>query len=176
MLTRMLRARSSLPIIVSTGRSGREDRLAALELGADDFVTKPFEPRELVLRLNNILRRGERRARPYGSRLPSAGGEVHLAGQALVAPTREFHDHRAPQIARCRFLARNPDRVLTRAQIIDAIAEGEPPESERAVDIRMSRLRRRLKSIGLDAALLKTVHGSGYKLTLPRQPLSPAGR
>lgn len=176
MLTRMLRARSSLPIIVSTGRSGREDRLAALELGADDFVTKPFEPRELVLRLNNILRRGERRARPSGSRLPCAGGELDLAGHALVAPSGECLDLGATEFALLRFLARNPDRVLTRAQIIDAIAEGEPPESERAVDIRMSRLRRRLKSIGLDAALLKTVHGSGYKLTLPRQPLSPGGR
>jgi DNA-binding response OmpR family regulator len=174
-LTRMLRARSSIPIIVSTGRSGREDRLAALELGADDFVTKPFEPRELVLRLNNILRRGERRARLSGSRLPCAGGELDLAGHALFAPSGECLDLGATEFALLRFLARNPDRVLTRAQIIDAIAEGEPPESERAVDIRMSRLRRRLKSIGLDAALLKTVHGAGYKLTLPRRPLSPAG-
>ncbi len=175
-LTRMLRARSAIPIIVATGRGGREDRLAALEIGADDFVTKPFEPRELVLRLNNILRRGERRGRSGGARLPCAGGELDLAGQVLVAPSGESQDLGASEFALLKFLARNLDRVLTRAQIIDAVAEGEPPESERAIDVRMSRLRRKFRELGLDAALLRTVHGSGYKLASPRRPVSPKDR
>lgn len=160
----MLRARSTIPIIVATGRSWREDKLAALEIGADDFVTKPFEPRELVLRLNNILRRGEQRSRAGGSRLPCAGGELDLAGYVLVSPSGESLELGASEFALLKFLARNQDRVLTRAQIIDAIADGEPPESERAIDIRISRLRRKLRELGLDASLLKTVHGGGYKL------------
>lgn len=169
----MLRARSTVPIIVSTGRSGREDRLAALEIGADDFVTKPFEPRELVLRLNNILRRGGRSARNGGARLPCAGGELDLAGQVLFSPSGASLDLGASEFALLRFLARNLDRVVTRAQIIDAVADGEPPESERAIDVRISRLRRRMAQLGLDASLLKTVHGSGYKLASPRRLVSP---
>ncbi|MGE7468106.1 response regulator transcription factor [Bosea sp. NPDC003192] len=168
-LTRMLRARSTVPIIVSTGRSGREDRLAALEIGADDFVTKPFEPRELVLRLNNILRRSGRPARSSGARLPCAGGELDLAGQVLLSPSGDGLDLGASEFALLKFLARNLDRVVTRAQIIDAVADGEPPESERAIDVRISRLRRRMAKLGLDASLLKTVHGSGYKLASPRR-------
>lgn len=174
-LTRMLRARSAVPIIVATGRSGREDRLAALEIGADDFVTKPFEPRELVLRLNNILRRGEQRARSGGSRLPCAGGELDLAGYALVSPSGESVELGASEFALLRFLTRNQDRVLTRAQIIDAIADGEPPESERAIDVRISRLRRKLRELGLDASLLRTVHGGGYKLVSAAAGRQPGG-
>lgn len=171
-LTRMLRARSTVPIIVATGRSGREDRLAALEIGADDFVTKPFEPQELVLRLNNILRRGERRPRAGGARLPFAGGELDLAGFMLVAPSGQSLDLSASDLALARLFARNPDRVMTRAQIIDAISGGEPPENERAIDVRISRLRRRLKELGLESGALRTVHGGGYKLASAQKPIS----
>ncbi|WP_171070111.1 response regulator transcription factor [Methylobacterium terricola] len=175
-LTRMLRARSAIPIIVATGRHGHEDKLAALEIGADDFVTKPFEPRELVLRLNNILRHRARYGRAGGMRLACAGGELDVAGHRLIAPSGACLDLSANEFSLLKLMARNPDCVLTRAQMIDACAGGEAPESERAVDIRISRLRRKLTQLGLDAALLRTVHGSGYKLVSVKSPAQPGGR
>lgn len=164
-LIRMLRARSAVPIVVVTGRDDREDRLAVLEIGADDFIVKPFEPRELLLRLDNILRREGRQARVRLTRIPCAGGELDLEGFALLAPSGGTIELGATDFALLSFLARNHDRALTRAQIIDAIVGGEPPESERAIDIRISRLRRKLRQIGLDASRLRTVHGYGYKLS-----------
>lgn len=164
-LVRLLRARTAIPIIVVTGRNSREDRLAALEIGADDFITKPFEPKELVLRLNNAINRGSRRETPPKMVLPCAGGMLDLAGCMLVAPDGTTFELAARDFALLRFLAQNPDRVMTRAQMIDAIVGAEPPESERAIDIRMSRLRGKLRGIGLQAEQLRTVHGIGYKLS-----------
>jgi DNA-binding response OmpR family regulator len=176
-LTRMVRARSSIPIVVVTGRHGAEDRLLALEIGADDFITKPFEPRELVLRLNNILRRGERQDKNPAIRLGCAGGELDLAGRTLLNGAGDRIDLSALEFAMLTALARSPDRVLTRAQMIDAVTSGDAPETERAIDIRISRLRRKLAEAGLDAALLKTVRGYGYKLeTTPRLQARGAGR
>jgi DNA-binding response OmpR family regulator len=171
----MLRARSTVPIIVVTGRGAFEDRLAVLEIGADDFVTKPFEPRELVLRLNNILRRGERQAKAEETRLACAGGELDLPGRTLLNASGESVDLSAAEFALLVTLARSQDRVLSRAQIIDAVASGEPPESERAIDIQISRLRRKLADAGLDAALLKTVRGYGYKLAAPAKRVQAGG-
>jgi len=163
-LIRMLRARSSIPIVVVTGRSEAEDRLVALEIGADDFVPKPFEPRELVLRLNNILRRGDRQAGESGLRLDCAGGELDLRGRTLLNASGESVDLSAAEFSLLNVLARSQDRVLTRGQIIDAVASGESPDSERAIDIRISRLRRKMAQAGLNSSLLRTVRGYGYKL------------
>jgi DNA-binding response OmpR family regulator len=163
-LIRMLRARSSVPIVVVTGRSEAEDRLVALEIGADDFVPKPFEPRELVLRLNNILRRGERQTSEPVKRLGCAGGELDLAGRTLLNGFGESVDLSAAEFALLNVLARSQDRVLTRAQLIDAVASGESPDSERAIDVLISRLRRKMTQAGLNSSLLRTVRGYGYKL------------
>lgn len=164
-LIRMLRARSAVPIVVVTGRDDREDRLTVLEIGVDDFIVKPFEPRELLLRLDNILRREGRQTKARPTRIFCAGGELDLKGFTLLAPAGGVIELGATDFALLSFLARNQDRALTRAQIIDAIVGAEPPESERAIDIRISRLRRRLRQAGLDASRLRTVHGYGYKLT-----------
>lgn len=163
-LIRMLRARSSVPIIVVTGRHSREDRLAALEMGADDFILKPFEPQELVLRLNNLVRRSGRSENPDQTYLRIAGGVLDVAGHALVAPSGSTLELAAKDFGLLRLLASNPDRVITRAQMIDAIAGSDPPESERAIDIRISRLRKKLAAVGLNPESVRTVHGTGYKL------------
>ncbi|CVI54354.1 response regulator transcription factor [Agrobacterium leguminum] len=163
-LIRMLRARTMVPIIVVTGRHAREDRLAALEIGADDFILKPFEPQELVLRLNNLARRSGRQDGTDRTHLPIAGGVLDIAGHTLVSPSGQMLELAAKDYRLVRLLALNPNRVITRAQIIDAIAGSEPPDSERAIDIRISRLRKRFAMIGLKPEDLRTVHGSGYKL------------
>ena len=90
----------------------------------------------------------------------------------LVAPSGQSLDLSASDLALARLFARNPDRVMTRAQIIDAISGGEPPENERAIDVRISRLRRRLKELGLESGDLRTVHGGGYKLASAQKPIS----
>jgi len=172
-LIRMLRARSSVPIIVVTGRHAREDRLAALEMGADDFILKPFEPQELVLRLNNLARRSGRPESSDKMYLPVAGGVLDLAGHTLVSPSGSTLELAAKDYGLLRTLASNPDRVISRAQIIDAIAGRDPPDSERAVDIRISRLRKKFAMIGLKPDDLRTVHGTGYKLASRPDSVSP---
>ena len=117
-----------------------------------------------MLRLNNILRRGERQAKAEDLRLACAGGELDLPGRTLLNAAGESVDLSAAEFDLLLALARSQDRVLSRAQIIDAVASGEPPESERAIDIQISRLRRKMAAAGLDASLLKTMRGYGYKL------------
>ena len=172
-LIRMLRARTAVPIIVVTGRHSHEDRLAALEIGADDFILKPFEPRELVLRLNNLARRSGRQDGADRTHLPVAGGVLDLAGHTLVSPLGSTLGLAAKDYRLLRLLASNPNRVITRAQIIDAIAGSEPPDSERAIDIRISRLRKKFATIGLRSDDLRTVHGSGYKLASREEIVAP---
>lgn len=171
-LVRMLRARTAVPIIVVTGRHAREDRLTALEIGADDFILKPFEPQELVLRLNNLARRSSRQESVEKTHLPLAGGVLDVAGHALISPSGQMLDLAAKDYSLLRLLASNPNRVITRAQIIDAIAGSDPPDSERAIDIRVSRLRKKFTAIGLKADDLRTVHGSGYKLATGQDIIS----
>lgn len=163
-LTRMMRARSSVPIIVVTARNTSEDKLVALEIGADDFVTKPFDPRELILRLNNVLRRGERTRPPAETRLECAGGQLDLRGRSLIDSQGQVIELSASEFGLLSVLAKGRGRVLTRAQLIDAVASGEPPESERAIDILVSRLRKKMATAGLDASRVRTVRGYGYKL------------
>jgi two-component system alkaline phosphatase synthesis response regulator PhoP len=160
-VTRQLRREGSTPIIMLTARDDEVDRVAGLELGADDYVTKPFSPRELVARVRAVLRR--RLDTPSDERL-TAGDlvldlprmRVSAAGKAVELTTTEFQ--------LLSTLARQPGRIFTRAQLLDAIHGVAFESYERAIDAHVKNLRRKLEANPRDPRYLLTVYGVGYKL------------
>ena len=155
---REIRTRGSLPVIVVTARDGETDRVLGLELGADDYVTKPFSPRELVARVKAVLRREERTDAPdeapvvAGSvRLDPTSREVQVDGRGVDLTRKEF-DLLAYLVAR-------PGRVLNRTQLLEAVWGYPDDVDSRTVDVHVAQLRRKLG----DACPVKTVRGVGYK-------------
>lgn len=150
---------SSVPVIMLTARSGETDRVLGLELGADDYVTKPFSPRELVARVKAVLRRrtGEEETRKIriGTLLviDSDRYEVRAKGRKVDLTPTEFRI--------LRFLASHRGRVFTREQILDHLWGHEKAVIDRTVDVHIRNLREKL---GKAASLIKNVRGVGYKI------------
>ncbi len=167
-ICRRLRARGDLPILMLTAKSDEIDRVVGLELGADDYLGKPFNPRELLARLRAILRRAgprplaEPARRPAGlsrlrrrSRCPRAGGE---GGEQVPLTSAEF------DLLAC-FLER-PRRVLSRDQLLDWTRGRSADPFDRTIDVTVSRLRRKLEQASGDAqGLITTVRNGGYLFT-----------
>jgi DNA-binding response OmpR family regulator len=160
---RRIRQKAELPIIILTARDGEVDRILGLELGADDYVTKPFSPRELVARVRAILRRAERSAPPdTGDRPPvvavgavevdGARREARVGGVAVPLAAQEFE--------LLAFLADNVGLALTRRQMLDGAWGPEWYGDERIIDVYVRQLRKKLG----DALPLTTVWGVGYRL------------
>lgn len=154
-----IRKSSSVPIIMLTARGEVMDRVVGLEIGADDYLPKPFEPRELVARIQTILRR----MHPETKEEILAFGDlvidipkhtVHLKGILLNLTTTEF--------AALTFLIKNPGKVLDRDQILDELKGIEADAFNRTVDITMSRLRSKLHDDPKQPNYIKTVWGAGY--------------
>jgi DNA-binding response OmpR family regulator len=161
---RQIRRSSDVPIIMLTARQEDADKLIGLELGADDYVTKPFSPRELVARVRVVLRR----ARPVlvpPTPLRLTLGDLVLDEERFEATC---HDQllslTVTEFRLLAALARKPGRVLSRAQLLDSL--GESYEGyERTIDVHIKNLRRKLAAAGAGAACnITTVHGVGYKL------------
>ncbi len=162
---RILRADSAVPIVVLTARGDETDRIIGLELGADDYVVKPFSPKELVARVRAVLRRAE--ARP-ASREHIVVGDLEID----VARRRVSADGRAVDLTPTEFellatLAREPGRVWTRSQLLDAVRGFSLETYERAIDGHVRNLRRKLEPDGAGARYVRTVHGVGYALEEP---------
>ena len=160
----MRRLRPDLPIIMLTARNEEMDRVLGLELGADDYVTKPFSPRELVARVRAVLRRlppaGQVAAAP---RL--ACGPLQLDGEAFAAT----YFGRPVALTRAEFrlleaLARYPARVFSREALIDRLYDGEHVVTDRSIDACVKRVRRKLADVRDQPDPIATVHGIGYKL------------
>ena len=160
---RSIRRRSHVPILVVTARVEVADRVLGLELGADDYVTKPFSARELLARIHALVRRARGRAGPSASL--AVGGltldiqscTASLDGRELLLTSYEFSLLRA--------LAENAGRVLTRERLLDlAKAIGADDVFDRSIDVRISRLRHKLGDDPRQPRLLKTIRGSGYML------------
>ena len=163
-LVRQVQAVSDSAILILTGRQSVEDRILGLELGADDYMVKPFEPREVVARVNTILRRLERGGEPRKGAQKSArfgGWTFEESCNRLTGPDgREVE----LSVAEARLLAtllRRPNRILNRA---DLLADGDREPLDRSIDARISRLRRKLQPPDDGQELIKTVYGAGYML------------
>jgi DNA-binding response OmpR family regulator len=160
---RILRTESDVPILLLTARTTEEDMLLGLDLGADDYLTKPYSPRELTARVRALLRRGKRAgaAEPTMLRvgdveLDTARFEVRVAGRLVALTAKEF--------AILESLAREPGRVFTRAQIIERVFGFDRDVLERTVDAHMMNLRRKLEADPRRPRRLETVYGRGYRL------------
>ncbi len=161
---RALRAESSVPVIMLTAMVEEDDRLAGLDLGADDYVTKPFSPRELAARVRAVLRRAARDLDDAGPALLESGPfavdlrqrTVSVDGTPVTLTPTEFR--------LLALLVREPGRTFTREQIIDRVFGYDFDGFDRTVDAHMSSLRRKIDAVPGTAKRIQTVYGSGYRL------------
>lgn len=169
-LIRQIRMVSNLPIVVITSRANQADRNSALELGADDYLTKPFDPTELVLRLQNIIKRATSNGQAgttSSKRLPvGMGWNLNLESHSLEDEAGQTISLTGAEFAILAALARVPNRVLTRGQLLDATAHFGNEPSERTVDVLIGRLRRKVAIGNSERVFIKTVSGFGYMLSV----------
>ena len=158
---RKIRKSSSVPIIMLTARGEVTDRIVGLEIGADDYMPKPFEPRELVARIQNVLRRSQSEKKQSGTRLEYAGLSIDLErrsaeldGETLDLTTMEYQ--------LLALFAGNPGRTFTRDEILNELRGIDAQLFSRSVDILVSRLRQKLGDTSKQARFIKTVWGTGY--------------
>ena len=162
---RKLRQESSVPIIMLTARVEEDDRLAGLDLGADDYVTKPFSPRELAALVRAVLRRSMGASPDEGSAILAAGDVVlDLRARRATAAGNEVR-LTPTEFRLLALLMRQPGRTFTRDEIIDRALGDDFDGFDRTVDAHVSSLRRKLGSASRESArLVETVYGSGYRL------------
>lgn len=167
-LCRDLRAKSGLPVIMLTARGEDTDRIVGIEMGADDYLVKPFNPRELLARIKSILRRT--RALPPNLQpepvrcLAFADWCLDTAERLLTAPDGVAIPLSGGEFRLLRILLEHPNRVVTRDQLIEMIHGREAEAYDRAIDVQISRLRQRLRDDSREPTLIKTVRGEGYVL------------
>ncbi len=158
-----IRERSAVPIIMLTAKGETADTITGLELGADDYITKPFEPKEVIARINAVLRRtapadskteGENLLHYHNLEVNLSAYELKVAGQPVYAPAKELE--------LLYYLASNPNRVFTRDQLLDAVWSFDYYGDSRTVDVHIKRLREKLEGASTQWCL-KTVFRVGYK-------------
>jgi DNA-binding response OmpR family regulator len=162
-VARALRREGEVPIIMLTARTEEADRVSGLELGADDYVTKPFSPREVVARVRAVLRRTE--ARRVQGDVVKVGESIELDVPRMVAMV----DGRRIELTATEFqlllcMARQPGRVFTRAQLLDAVHGVAVESYERAIDAHVKNIRRKIEVDPHAPRHLQTVFGVGYRL------------
>jgi DNA-binding response OmpR family regulator len=163
-LCRWIRDRSQLPVIMLTARGEEVDRIVGLELGADDYVTKPFSPRELVARVRSVLRRGaaaddrpDERVRFGDIEIDAAAREVRKGENTLKLTAREFE--------LLWFFARHPRRVFSRDQLMSRVWGYEPAFDSGTITVHVRRLREKIEDEPAHPRYLETVWGVGYRLS-----------
>ena len=160
---RALRSESDIPVILLTARSTEDDKLHGLKLGADDYVTKPFSPREVVARVKAVLRRRAPASAAESGRLLQAGAlvvdpmrhSVSLDGRALAVTATEFRLLLA--------FARFPGRAFTRSELAEAVFGHDSDTLDRTIDAHVMKIRRKMSAIGSDSTAIETVFGVGYR-------------
>lgn len=165
-LTRAVRTQSNLPILMLSARGEEVDRVIGLEVGADDYLAKPFGPRELLARLRALLRRGQPAADAVAA--AAATGQQHfgpftldLAGRRLLRAGTEVHLTSAEFDLLAVFVAR-PNRVLSRDSLVDQLKGYDRDPFDRSIDIRVTRLRRKIETDPAAPVYIRTVRGEGY--------------
>ncbi len=165
-LCRDLRAKSETPVIMLTARGEELERIIGIEMGADDYLAKPFNPRELLARMKSILRRARAlpRATTGAQRLRFAGWVLDLAARHLVAPDGVIVSLSGTEFRLLSVLLEHPNRVLDRNQLMDLTLGREATPFDRSIDVQVSRLRQRLRDDAREPRIIKTVRNGGYVL------------
>ncbi len=162
---RIIRTTSQVPIIMLTAKDAEIDKVVGLELGADDYVTKPYSSRELIARIKAVLRRGTVDESIDGDtgvhivagiKLDIGKHQVTINGEIVSLPLKEFE--------LLEFLMRNAGRVLTRTQLIDRVWGGDYYGDTKTLDVHIKRLRAKIESDPANPVLIQTIRGLGYKL------------
>jgi len=161
---RQIRTKSEVPIIMLTAKDSEIDTVVGLELGADDYVTKPYSSRELIARINAVLRRGSSDDEKFEGSSIEVGNlrldvERHIAtleGKTLSLPLKEFE--------LLEFLMRNVDRVLTRMQLIDRVWGSDYVGDTKTLDVHIKRLRAKIEADPAEPKRIQTIRGLGYKM------------
>jgi len=165
-LARKVRTRSSTPIIVLTSREEQEDRIAALEIGADDYLTKPCDIKELSLRVRNLLGRSGG-VGAIQKEMSFNGWTFDVSGGALTSPDGEDVLLPRTEFDLLAALLTASNRTLSRGFLLDSVSRGEDSGAERMIDVLISRLRKRLETDPKNPELIITVPGQGYKFRMP---------
>jgi two-component system OmpR family response regulator len=163
-LCRRVRSCGTIPIVMLTAVGSETDRIVGLEMGADDYLPKPFNPRELLARVRAVLRRagGGNLPKGTGRALEFAGWRLDVTGRRLFSPGGALVPLRTAEFDLLLALAERPQRVLNRDQLLDLSRGRAATSFDRSVDVQISRLRRKLKVDPDDTELIKTVRGGGY--------------
>lgn len=168
-LARELRASSDVAIVIVTGKADTTDKVVGLELGADDYVTKPFIERELLARVRSVLRRTSEgvkgRPEPVGSIARFSGWCLDLDSYNLVSPAGETVALTPHEFQLLSTLVRHGNRVLTREAILELVSGRDWSPDDRSVDVLVGKLRKKLEEDPRDPRLIETVRSVGYKLT-----------
>lgn len=170
-LTRELRVQSEVGIILVSGRQDEIERIVGLECGADEYVTKPFNPREILARAKNLIRRvRQARSLPRNAAVREhvvvfAGCALHVDRRRVVDATGDAAELTEGEFQLLKAFLRHPGQTMSRDQLLDLIRNREWVPSDRTVDVLVGRLRRKLKDDPANPAIILTVHGAGYRFT-----------
>lgn len=168
-LARQVRARTDIPIIVLTGDQSHERLIAALEIGVNDFITKPFDPYELRLRIKNLLRYN----RPKPSVLAETGRRIDLGALVLDLNSRTLQEKSGARVALTRSeynilaaLVQRQDKAMSRGELLDVIAQGNDAPSPRAIDVYIRQIRKKLEPYTHHPQMIEVVRGYGYMFVM----------
>ena len=176
-LARKVREEGATPIIIVTGKHDEADRVMGLEIGADDYVIKPFSPRELLARIRAVLRRYQT-AREVLARSDKrrayrfAGWELNLGSRRLTSPEGRRVDLSNGELNLLQALCAAPQRVLTREQLLDLSRLNGAEVYDRSIDVQILRLRRKIEPNPAQPQYIRTERGAGYVFSVPVQALS----
>jgi two-component system, OmpR family, response regulator len=168
-LARSLRNESGIGIIILTGRGETVDRIIGLEMGADDYLPKPFHLRELLARVKSVLRRVQSRVgepgQPVRTNARFAGWSLDLSSRELLSPAGQQVRLTTGEFDLLAAFVNNPNQVLSRDRLLDLARNREAGPFDRTIDVQVGRLRRKLEDDPQNPNLIKTVRGSGYIFT-----------
>jgi two-component system OmpR family response regulator len=170
-LTRYLREHFDMPVIIVTGKGETVDRIIGLEVGADDYVAKPFDLRELLARIRSVLRRTHQRPQRKTEKgrpvVRFAGWQLDLGGHQLISPEGKEVPLTTGEFNLLSVLIHHPHRVLSRDELIELTHHREAGPFDRSIDVQIGRLRRKIEADPEHPALIKSVRAAGYIFTAP---------
>jgi two-component system OmpR family response regulator len=167
-LTRSLKESHDIGVIILSGRGDTTEKIVGLEIGADDYVTKPFEPRELLARVRSVLRRLNTLEKPASESSMThyfMGWKLDLMVRSLTSSDGEAMDMSSGEINLFKAFIEHPNRVLSRDQLLDYTHDVDTPAFDRNVDVQIARLRKKIEVEPQNPQLIKTVRNAGYIFT-----------